>query len=151
MRMRLLFGIISLLFSFSVYSQDTTVFNIPKGVPLYKDTTNFNSVYTTYTQSIISVINFNKDIKKYYRTLNGMYIHTYYLTTAEYKKISSISFAVNIGKIYIGMSKAAFEKVLIAPKEVNTDTYSFGIHEQWVYDDGYIYFENNILTTIQNR
>ena len=148
---RIIITIAAVLFTVSAYSQDITVFDIPKGVPLYKDTTDFNTVYTTKTQSKVSVIDFNKDVKKYYRTLNGMYIHTYYLTSAEYKKLSSISVAVSGGKIYVGMSKTAFEKVFIAPKEVNTDTYSFGVHEQWIYDDGYIYFENDKLTTIQQR
>lgn len=36
------------------------------------------------------------------------------------------------------------------PRTINTTTYTFGVHEQWVYDGGYLYFENGILTTIQN-
>lgn len=38
------------------------------------------------------------------------------------------------------------------PQSINTSTYSFGTHEQWVYRDGnYLYFRNGVLATIQNR
>jgi hypothetical protein len=36
------------------------------------------------------------------------------------------------------------------PRNINRSTYSFGVHEQWVYDGGYLYFQNGILTSIQN-
>lgn len=36
------------------------------------------------------------------------------------------------------------------PKHVNRSTYSFGVHEQWVYDGGYLYFKDGTLTSIQN-
>jgi hypothetical protein len=38
-----------------------------------------------------------------------------------------------------------------APVSVNRTTGAFGVHEQWVYEnDNYLYFENGVLTTIQN-
>jgi hypothetical protein len=53
--------------------------------------------------------------------------------------------------VSIGMTQ---EEVLQSswgrPRRVNRTTYSFGTHEQWVYDGGYLYFENGVLTTIQN-
>lgn len=36
------------------------------------------------------------------------------------------------------------------PLDINTTTGSYGTHEQWVYGTSYLYFENGILTTIQN-
>ena len=36
------------------------------------------------------------------------------------------------------------------PRKVNRSTYTFGVHEQWVYDGGYLYFEDGKLTSIQN-
>jgi len=37
------------------------------------------------------------------------------------------------------------------PKSVNRTTGSYGTHEQWVYGgNNYLYFDNGILTTIQN-
>ena len=36
------------------------------------------------------------------------------------------------------------------PRRVNQTRYTFGTHEQWVYDGGYLCFENGSLTAIQN-
>lgn len=37
------------------------------------------------------------------------------------------------------------------PQQINSTTYTFGVHEQWVYPGNqYLYFENGKLTTIQN-
>jgi len=33
---------------------------------------------------------------------------------------------------------------------VNRTTYADTVHEQWVYDGGYLYIEVGILVTIQN-
>lgn len=55
------------------------------------------------------------------------------------------------GKVRIGMTQ---EQVVVAwgrPEDINKTVYSFGVHEQWVYGIGsYLYFEDGILTTIQN-
>jgi hypothetical protein len=54
--------------------------------------------------------------------------------------------------VTIGMTQ---EDVLASswgkPSRVNRSTYSFGVHEQWVYGGrNYLYFKNGILTSIQN-
>ncbi len=53
--------------------------------------------------------------------------------------------------VQIGMSK---EEVLASswgkPQKVNTTTNVYGTREQWVYDGGYLYLENGVLTSIQN-
>lgn len=53
--------------------------------------------------------------------------------------------------VNIGMTS---ERVLLSswgrPEKVNRTTYSQGVHEQWVYSGGYLYFEDGILTAIQN-
>lgn len=54
--------------------------------------------------------------------------------------------------VSIGMTQ---EEVLQSswgkPEDINRSTYSFGVHEQWVYGGGnYLYFENGKLTSIQN-
>lgn len=54
--------------------------------------------------------------------------------------------------VHVGMTKA---DVLASswgkPQEINTSTYSFGVHEQWVYGGrNYLYFKDGILTSIQN-
>lgn len=35
------------------------------------------------------------------------------------------------------------------PLKINTTTGSWGVHTQWVYKHAYLYFENGVLTTIQ--
>ena len=54
-------------------------------------------------------------------------------------------------KIVIGMTRLQARTSWGEPKKINESIGSYGIHEQWVYDDGnYIYFENNKLTNIQS-
>ncbi len=53
--------------------------------------------------------------------------------------------------VSIGMSREdALASSWGKPRKVNTSTYTFGTHEQWVYDGGYLYFQNGVLTSIQN-
>ena len=36
------------------------------------------------------------------------------------------------------------------PRSINKTVTRYGTREQWVYDGGFLYFENEVLTTIQN-
>lgn len=36
------------------------------------------------------------------------------------------------------------------PNDVNRTVGSWGVHEQWVYDNIYLYFENGKLSSYQN-
>lgn len=55
------------------------------------------------------------------------------------------------GPPYIGMSeKAARESLWGEPRRVHKTVTSRGVFEQWVYTEGYLYFENGVLTAIQN-
>ena len=36
------------------------------------------------------------------------------------------------------------------PKDINRTVGKWGVHEQWVYDGDYYYFENGILTSYQD-
>lgn len=53
----------------------------------------------------------------------------------------------------IGMTKTeVLESIWGTPNKKNIDTYSWGTHEQWVYNHkGYIYFKNGIVTSISTR
>lgn len=53
----------------------------------------------------------------------------------------------------IGMARwAARESTWGKPESINTTTSHSGTREQWVYSNGnYLYFENGVLTTIQER
>ena len=54
-------------------------------------------------------------------------------------------------KVELGMTKKMCIESWGEPEDINTTAGSYGTHEQWVYGSGnYLYFENGILTTIQN-
>jgi hypothetical protein len=36
------------------------------------------------------------------------------------------------------------------PRKINTTTTAYAVREQWVYDGGYLYFRDGVLTSIQN-
>ncbi len=54
------------------------------------------------------------------------------------------------GYVETGMTKKMCIESWGEPLDINTTTGSYGTHEQWVYGTSYLYFENGILTTIQN-
>ncbi|MDM5229910.1 hypothetical protein [Lysinibacillus pakistanensis] len=74
----------------------------------------------------------------------------------EFKK-SELEFKINKRTmnpkaVYIGMTK---EEVLVdgwgKPIDINRTTTTYGVSEQWIYEDyKYLYFEDGILTTIQD-
>jgi hypothetical protein len=56
-------------------------------------------------------------------------------------------------RVRIGMTREQAIAGWGRPRDINRSTYSFGVHEQWVYGEygsGYLYFENGVLTSIQN-
>ena len=54
-------------------------------------------------------------------------------------------------KVRIGMTKEMCKDSWGKPNSINSTTSAYGTREQWVYVGGnYLYFENGILTTIQN-
>lgn len=55
-----------------------------------------------------------------------------------------------VRKVRIGMTEEMCEEAWGFPRKINKTTGTFGIHEQWVYDGGYLYFENGKLKVIQN-
>jgi flagellar motility protein MotE (MotC chaperone) len=53
--------------------------------------------------------------------------------------------------VVIGISKQdALDSSWGRPNKVNRTTNAHGTREQWVYDGGYLYFEGDTLTSIQN-
>jgi hypothetical protein len=54
-------------------------------------------------------------------------------------------------RIRIGMTDAMVREAWGKPEDINRTTTTYGVHEQWVYESGnYCYFDDGILTTIQN-
>jgi hypothetical protein len=58
--------------------------------------------------------------------------------------------AVLAGRVRIGMTKAMARAAWGEPSDINRTITASVVHEQWVYGDSYLYFDNGILTTIQN-
>lgn len=55
------------------------------------------------------------------------------------------------GEIWIGMTSEMAKDAVGRPRDINRTVNSWGVREQWVYSDGlYLYFDNGILTTIQD-
>ena len=54
------------------------------------------------------------------------------------------------GKFWIGMTKEMAIIALGEPDDINKTVGSWGVHEQWIYNKLYIYFENGKLTSYQN-
>ena len=55
------------------------------------------------------------------------------------------------GIVKVGMTKEQCKEAWGEPVNINRTTTASGTHEQWVYEGGsYLYFDGNILTTIQN-
>jgi len=53
-------------------------------------------------------------------------------------------------KIWIGMTKEMAVESWGMPQDINRTVGSFGIHEQWIYGNTYLYFEDGKLTSWQD-
>ncbi len=61
--------------------------------------------------------------------------------------------ATACNRVNIGMTREQAIAGWGRPRDINRTSGSFGVHEQWVYGEygsGYLYFEDGVLTTIQN-
>jgi len=65
------------------------------------------------------------------------------------QKYGSYASYIFDNKVKIGMNKAMVIESIGNPKSKNITTGSYGISEQWIYNNKYLYFENGKLTTIQ--
>lgn len=57
---------------------------------------------------------------------------------------------ISNGKIWLGMSDEMARASWGAPENINRTVGSWGVHEQWIYGDTYVYFENGKLTVWQD-
>ncbi len=57
---------------------------------------------------------------------------------------------ISDGYIKRGMTKQQARLSWGDPDEIHRTVFSGGIHEQWVYGNNYLYFENGILTAWQD-
>lgn len=54
------------------------------------------------------------------------------------------------GKIWLGMTKEMAEDSWGKPSDINRTVGSWGVKEQWIYSDAYLYFDNGILNSWQD-
>ena len=54
------------------------------------------------------------------------------------------------GKVKIGWTKEMCRESWGSPRDIKRTTTATTVHEQWIYYSKYLYFENGILTTIQD-
>jgi hypothetical protein len=67
------------------------------------------------------------------------------------KKWSSrITNAVINKDIILGMTKEQVIASWYRPNDINRSVGSWGVHEQWIYNNTYLYFEDGILTSFQD-
>ena len=57
--------------------------------------------------------------------------------------------AIKDGVVRIGMIAQEVRLSWGNPKDINVSEGVWGVHEQWVYEDKYVYFENGKVTAIQ--
>ncbi len=79
--------------------------------------------------------------KAEYAKLENGYIKKYGQKT--YNKLKE-------GYYWTGMNREMAIISLGSPNDINRTVGSWGVHEQWVYDNIYLYFENGKLTSYQN-
>ncbi len=87
-----------------------------------------NSKFETFEEHRVRVANEQKLMKKYGEKIANIIIN---------------------GEVRIGFTKQMCIESLGEPIKINKTSATYGVHEQWVYNSSYLYFENGILKTIQ--
>jgi len=69
-----------------------------------------------------------------------------------YRKYGKRDAELILGRqVRLGMTREMCREAWGSPEDINRSSGSWGVHEQWVYGLGsYLYFENGILSSIQN-
>lgn len=91
-------------------------------------------------------------LKSYYDKMKAISAANKAKRKAELTKKFGVSNANLIleGKVQIGMTKAMCRESWGTPDNINKSIGAWGTHEQWVYGNSYLYFEEGRLTSIQN-
>lgn len=107
------------------------------------DTNHLKELLTNYNDLISFLIEYRDNVYRYIRDNE--------LQVAYQEKESEEKLSKSIPKI--GMTSSEVEKTSWGkPDRINKDTYSWGVHEQWVYDNkGYVYIENGKVTSVSER
>ena len=109
----------------------------------------------TAKKDSIDIIYYKSIKKKYGNSYAAFYMELSYFQKETFRKAAakwgpSVAKDISEGYVRIGWNK---EKCLMSwgkPKDINKSIGSWGVHEQWCYSSGYLYFENGKLTSIQD-
>ncbi|MEN5306769.1 hypothetical protein ABE425_04595 [Chryseobacterium cucumeris] len=105
-----------------------------------------NSLWIEANPNFVDYITLKKtEIKSKYE-LESKQKEAYYIKKFGKKKYEDLI----SGKYWIGMTAEMALLSLGTPKKINESVGSWGTHQQWVYDNRYLYFENGILKSYQN-
>ena len=88
---------------------------------------------------------------QYMKTLTNMELEKFIRLVPKYGKPTAKMMVQ--GKVRLGWTEKMCIESWGKPDDINSTIGSWGTHEQWVYGEiycSYLYFENGILTSIQN-
>lgn len=110
----------------------------------YKDSTGF--VYYPFLMEILELNDFKAKKQSQH---DG---ERYAKKMAEFKaKWGKNAEKILNHQLWIGMSKKEAVASIGNPESVNSTTTADGTSDQWVYKNRYLYFDNGVLTTIQDN
>ena len=116
-----------------------------------------NEMWITKTERVTNFIEFKNNEKEKLKILNyERKIKQEDKEFAEVQKRNQLKYGKKVyselkkGMIWIGMSKEMAIIALGYPLNTNNSVGSWGVHEQWVYNSSFYYFENGKLTSYQN-
>jgi hypothetical protein len=112
------------------------VFYIGDKIPIFSD---LGFVEMKVSKEVVTI----KALRRHVKYLEAF---KYLLSALASKEVEQ----VKKGIISIGMSKNAARLSWGEPEKINATTTKYGLHEQWIYKGHqYVYFENDVLTSIQ--
>jgi hypothetical protein len=68
----------------------------------------------------------------------------------DYSKCTDVSYGVYEGRACLGMTKQEVVGIIGLPGSVNRTVTRSVAHEQWVYGDKLLYFDNDLLVSFQD-
>ena len=91
----------------------------------------------------------SKREKKEYKTIKKKVNKAKILAEIPSDTPPVITTLIRSNKVTIGMSTKHVILSWGKPRNINRSIGKWGVHEQWVYPNRYLYFENGILTSLQ--
>lgn len=135
-----------------IYEGKSYYLKLPKNdLPgLYKfsiskvEASHIGAVYIYFSFGSDEVIESFADIKESEKYLKENFF------TAIPKWGKKVLLNISSGKVSLGMTKEQATVSWGLPERVNRTAGKWGMHEQWIYGDTYLYFENGKLTSYQD-